>query len=367
MLGGPLGSPGFIRGSTRPPFLFTREVIYAWFPEAFVCVEGWFCGEVPEECRQDEGCEFEGRPHAGRHSSLARAVPCYSPIQAWKPVGGGKLIFRRKPGQEDAGELTVPCGQCIGCRLDRSVAWAIRVMHESQMHDSSIFGTFTYDDEHLPYGETLYYRHFQLFMRKLRKRVPGVRFFMCGEYGDTFKRPHYHAALFGVFLADRYPWRKSSAGFQLYRSPLLDSLWEFGSAEFGELSFESAAYVARYCVKKVTGERADSHYAKLVLETGEVIQQEPEFMRCSLKPGIGAKWFEEFRNDLFCFDGVIVDGRTLPIPRFYREMFSDDELSEYVMRMYGKSVGGIDSSYERLRVREIVARAGLSLKLRNLE
>lgn len=261
----------------------------------------------------------------------------------------------------------MPCGQCIGCRLDRSVAWAIRVMHESQMHDSCVFVTLTYDDAHLPYGECLHYRHFQLFMRKLRRRIPGIRFFMCGEYGDTFKRPHYHAALFGAAFEDRYPWRKSSAGFQLYRSPSLDALWEFGSAEFGQLSFESAAYVARYCMKKITGDRAESHYAKLVVDTGEIIQQEPEFMRCSLKPGIGAEWFHKFRQDLFSFDGCIVDGRCLPVPRFYREMFSDDELCEYTMRLYGKSVGGVDSSYERLRVREIVARAGLSLKLRNLE
>lgn len=240
-------------------------------------------------------------------------------------------------------------------------------MHESQMHDSSVFVTLTYDDDHIPYGGVLHYKHFQLFMRKLRKRVPGVRFFMCGEYGDKLFRPHYHAALFGLSLADRYPWRKSSAGFQLFRSPLLDSLWEFGSAEFGELSFESAAYVARYCMKKITGEMAEGHYARLVPETGEIISLVPEFMRCSLKPGIGASWFEAFRSDLFSYDAVLMDGKTLPIPRFYRDRFSSDELHDYTMRRYDSSVGSCEASPERLRVREIVARAGLSLKLRSLE
>jgi len=294
-------------------------------------------------------------------------VPCYHPLQAWRQEGGGKPIFGSPRGQLEAGELSLPCGRCVGCRLDRSVSWAVRVMHESQMHDSSAFVTLTYDDEHIPYGGVLHYKHFQLLMRKLRKRVPGVRFFMCGEYGEKLFRPHYHAALFGISFGDRYPWRKSSAGFQLYRSPSLDALWDFGTAEIGELSFDSAAYVARYCMKKITGDQAEAHYARLVPDTGEIIQLPAEFMRCSLKPGIGASWLQAFRSDLFAFDACIMDGKTVPIPRFYKDRFTSDELSDYTMRRYAVSEGSDEGSLERLRVREIVARAGLSLKLRNLE
>lgn len=294
-------------------------------------------------------------------------MPCYSPLTAHRAEGGGKLIFGSPKGQLALQELSLPCGQCIGCRLDRSVNWAIRVMHESQLHDSSVFATLTYDDEHMPYGGVLHYRHFQLFMRKLRKRVPNVRFFMCGEYGEKLARPHYHAALFGLSLGDRYPWRKSSAGFQLYRSPLLDSLWEFGSAEFGELSFGSAAYVARYCMKKVTGKGAESHYERLVPDTGEIIGVAPEFARMSLKPGIGAEWFKRFRNDVINIDGCVVDGRILNVPRFYRQMMTDDELHDFTMKRYNSLVGSTENSYDRLRVREIVARAGMMTKVRTLE
>lgn len=294
-------------------------------------------------------------------------MPCYSPVQAHRAEGGGKVIFGSIKGQLECGELTLPCGGCIGCRLDKSVAWATRIMHESQCHDSSVFVTLTYDDEHLPYGNVLHYRHFQLFMKRLRKKVGPIRFFMCGEYGDTFKRPHYHAALFGLSLGDRYPWRKSSAGFQLWRSPLLDSLWEFGSAEFGELSFDSAAYVARYCMKKITGDRAESHYERLVFDTGEIISVPPEFARMSLKPGIGFDWFQKFREEVSVYAGCVVEGRTLPVPRYYRNLFSNDELYDYGMRMYNAPRDYSDSSYDRLRVREVVARAALSLKLRNLE
>jgi len=247
------------------------------------------------------------------------------------------------------------------------VQWATRVMHEAQMHESSVFATLTYDDEHVPYGGVLHYRHFQLFMRSLRLRFPKCRFFMCGEYGDTTWRPHYHAALFGVSFGDRYPWRKSGAGFQLYRSPLLDSLWGRGSAEIGELSFESAAYIARYCMKKITGDRAVTHYERLVPDTGEVVSLPPEFMRCSLKPGIGARWFEAYRAEVFAHMGCVVDGQIKAVPRYYRDLFTDDELFDFTMKRYAESVGGVDGSYERLRVREIVARAGLATKVRSLD
>lgn len=291
---------------------------------------------------------------------------CYSPLQAWKPEGGGKLQFSRAAGPE-VGEISLPCGQCIGCRLDHSVGWATRVMHESQMHKHCCFVTLTYSDAKLPYGGVLHYRHFQLFMKRLRRALGPVRFFMCGEYGERSWRPHYHACLFGAAFGDRYHWRTSSAGFPLFRSPLLESFWEFGSAELGELSFESAAYVARYCTKKITGDRAEAHYCRTVPETGEVISLPPEFAKMSLKPGIGFPWFEKYKSDLFARDSVNIHGRDLPIPRFYKNLFTDDELSDYSVRRYQALQGGVDGSYDRLRVREICTRARMSFNFRSLE
>jgi len=239
-------------------------------------------------------------------------------------------------------------------------------MHESQLHRFSSFVTLTYSDDHLPYGGVLHYRHFQLFCKKLRKRHGPFRFFMCGEYGDNLYRPHYHAALFGVGFPDRYPWRKSSAGFQLYRSPFLESVWDFGTAEIGELSFDSAAYVARYCMKKRTGKSADEHYARIVPDTGELISLVPEFARMSLRPGIGAQWLDKYVDDILPRDAVVMEGKQVPIPRYYLDRVSEDQRSAYVLRRYAASEGGVDSSPERLRVREIVARAGVSFKTRSL-
>lgn len=297
-------------------------------------------------------------------------MPCYSPLDAWRREGGGKLIFgseKNAAASLATNFVSIPCGQCIGCRLDRSVNWAVRIMHESRMHEYSSFVTLTYDDEHLPYGGTLHYPHFQLFMKRLRKRFEPhkLRFFMCGEYGDAFGRPHYHAAIFGAAFADRYPWRKSSAGFQLYRSRLLEAAWDLGGAEIGDLSFESAAYVARYCTKKITGKEADGHYAKLVPETGEIISLVPEFARMSLKPGIGASWFDKYGDHAIEHEFVIMDGRKLPVPKFYKSRMSPGDLDEFEWKRFNSTKDiDFDNSPDRLRVREIVTRARFNLRSR---
>lgn len=238
------------------------------------------------------------------------------------------------------------------------------------MHSVSSFITLTYSDEKVPYGHTLHYPHFQKFMKALRHKLDKpLRFFMCGEYGALTKRPHYHMALFGAgFHGDRYPWRKSSAGFQLYRSPLLEKLWDFGNAEIGDLSFESAAYVARYCTKKITGEKAESHYAKLVPETGEIVQCVPEFARMSLKPGIGYEWWQKYKNDYIWRDYCVQDGRQVPLPRYYRNLMDDVEFKEHDRARFEKFKNmDFDDDPERLRVREICARARLLFNKRSLD
>lgn len=240
--------------------------------------------------------------------------------------------------------------------------WACRVMHESQLHFFSSFITLTYSDEHVPYGGVLHYPHFQLFMKKVRNHLGPTRFFMCGEYGDKLWRPHYHAALFGSAFEDRLPWRKSSAGFQLYRSATLDSLWDFGSAEIGDLSFASAAYIARYCMKKITGDAAQAHYARLVPDTGEIVDLPPEFARMSLRPGVGSAWLDKYKSDIIPRDAVVLDGRQVPIPRYYLDKLSEQELSAYQVRRYqALPLDSIEGRPDRLRIREIVARAGMSI------
>lgn len=193
-------------------------------------------------------------------------MPCYKPLDAWRPdisSGVKKLIFQYNPKlcSSPMPELQVPCGRCVGCRLERSRQWALRCIHEARMHKQNCFITLTYNDENLPADKSLHYEDFQKFMKRLRRKFgEGVRFYMCGEYGENLGRPHFHACLFGVDFADKKLWRKSPSGAFLYRSATLEQLWPFGYSSIGDVTFETAAYVARYIMKKITGEAAELHY-----------------------------------------------------------------------------------------------------------
>lgn len=298
---------------------------------------------------------------------------CFYPIDAWQ-LDSGEIVFHERG--KIRRYLNLRCGRCIGCRLARSCEWAVRVMHEAQMHSANSFVTLTLDDEHLT--TSLNYDDFRLFMRRLRKVFPKARFFMCGEYGENFQRPHYHAVLFGVDFVDREPWKRLPSGFTVFRSKTLERLWPFGFSSVGDVSFESAAYVARYCVKKVTGPLAESvneaglrHYDRFDVFTGEVTQVVPEFMRCSLKPGIGASWIEKYKTDVFPSDDVVIDGRKVTVPKFYDKYLKSNFGLEYdwlEFERYNKAqLYSGDSTPDRLAVLEVCTKARLKFKSRTLE
>lgn len=266
--------------------------------------------------------------------------------------------------------LTLPCGQCIGCRLERARQWAVRCVHEAQLHEHNQFVTLTYSDEALPDDGGLRYRHFQLFMKRVRKRFGPVRFFMCGEYGEKLSRPHYHACVFGLYLPDRQVWSVRE-GVTLYRSPALEALWKYGFVTVGDVTFESANYVARYVTKKITGKASVEHYRRVDAVTGEVVSVSPEFVRMSLRPGIGAEWIRKYKSDVYTVDTVHLRGSSMKPPRYYDKFLKgtdDDAAAELEAARYRKSLlSAEDSSPERLAVREQVARARLALKKRNYE
>lgn len=227
-------------------------------------------------------------------------MACYHRILAYRGEDGVVRFHKQKGGEA----IELPCGQCVGCRLQRARDWAVRCVHESQLHDQNSYITLTYDDLHVPDGHSLRYSDFQSFMRRLRlhvrredrklKRTPRrVRFFMSGEYGDDKSRPHFHALLFGYDFPEQVVCAKKG-GHELFRSPLLERLWPFGFSSIGRVTFESAAYVARYVMKKVTGDLARDHYRVVDPATGEIIDRVPEFCHMSLKPGIGGPWLDRF-------------------------------------------------------------------------
>lgn len=268
-------------------------------------------------------------------------------------------------------ELQLPCGQCVECRLERSRQWAMRCMHEASLHRHNCFVTLTYDDEHLPDRGQLVYSDFQLFMKRFRKSVGNVRFYACGEYGETTWRPHFHACLFGQDLPDKTYWRTTEQDFPLYRSELLEKVWPLGQSEIGSVTFETAAYCARYCMKKVTGDAAEDHYRRYDF-LGEY-QLNPEFCHMSLKPGIGAGFMDKYGSDSYNHDFVIVNGVKCRPPKYYDRLFSRSlpkDSTRFEDVQFNRYVRGLDrvedNSPERLLARETVSLAKVQFLKRSL-
>lgn len=264
--------------------------------------------------------------------------------------------------------ITLPCGQCIGCRLDRARDWATRITHESQLHDRNCFVTLTFAPDHLPADLSVRTRDLQLFMKRLRKRVGQVRFFGCGEYGDRGLRPHYHVLLFGYDPPDRKPWRKTSSGHLIYRSAELEQVWAFGHVEVGDVTVQSAGYVARYITKKVTGPPAEEHYRRVNNETGEVWQVQPEFICMSNRPGIGRGWYDQYSEDAFPSDFVVIDGQKRPVPRYYKKQLEEKALLKVNAKRKQRAFKHSDNNTpERLAVREELATIRAALLRREME
>jgi len=287
-------------------------------------------------------------------------MPCYRPLTAYfrEPRSGdekGAISFSPSRGSR---QVELPCGCCFGCRSSRALEWAVRCVHESKLHELSIFVTLTYDDDHVPPGGSLCKRDVQLFLKKLRKKhAPAkLRYFVAGEYGDTTLRPHYHALLFGIDFPDKVRVRGDGDRAE-YRSDTLDEIWSNGSCIFGSVTSDSAAYTAGYVYKKQAGV---AFYDRLDPETGEVWKLEAPFALMSRKPGLGAGWYRRFSSDYFPSDEVIFNGAKVKVPRYYQKLAERDGLDLAEVRK--KRIEGIEEGFEdsmpkRLRVREEVAKA----------
>lgn len=239
-------------------------------------------------------------------------MACLAPLQGYRSGSGG---FTASSSKSPSGvPMTISCGHCIQCRIRRSAEWALRISHEASEYSENTFLTLTYAPEHFPSDGSISIRAVQLFMKRLRKFIcpRRVRFFAVGEYGELFGRPHYHVLLFGYSFPDRVPSRRTRFG-RAWRSASLEALWPFGRCELGSLSWHSASYVARYCIKKITGPLAEAHYGGLL----------PEFQLSSSRPGIGEAWASRNLDALFAAGGVELKGRMLPIPKYYRQLLSD--------------------------------------------
>ena len=295
-------------------------------------------------------------------------MACYFPLSGYKDFVTGGIVFKKSSTAHEP--MQVACGQCIGCRTDRQICWAIRISHEAHEWDENCFITLTYRDKavatdeeikngwYMPEDGSLRKSHFQKFMKRLRKRFSDrtIRYYHCGEYGAQLDRPHYHACLFNLDFAFDQEVFKEENGYTLFISKTLEELWPYGFSTIGALTLETASYVAGYCMKKITGKLAQDHYLRWD-EYGEVYWLEPEYATMSRRPGIGRKWLDKYWQDVFPADNVPVSGKGVlhKVPTYYQTIIEgrSPELIEEVkkVREVFMREHGHDYTQERLMQR----------------
>lgn len=244
---------------------------------------------------------------------------CYKPRDAklgLDSYSGKKGVVFLKLHEAHEANIKIPCGQCIGCRLDRAKEWTVRCMLEAQLHERNSFLTLTYSPEFLPEGGTLVMSHVSDFVKRFRSAFPdiGISVYACGEYGDQLGRPHYHLCFFGYDFSDCREFKyRTELGHSVYSSHVLDDLWGMGMCEIGSLTPQSAGYVARYVTKKVTGKSAQEHY-------GDRVPEGPAYI--SKKPAIGLRWFERFSSDVYSNDFILIEGKKFKVPRYFDKKYA---------------------------------------------
>lgn len=339
-------------------------------------------------------------------------MSCYHPVSAWipavshliEPCTGGlfssfvaaikgslkarRLYFMRngwkrsrpifKKPKNLAGyiEIQLPCGKCIGCRISRCKDWSSRCWHESQLYKENLFLTLTYDPEHLPVNDKgqpiVKVSDFQAFMKRYRQYLvrtgqESCRFFHCGEFGTLRGRPHYHALIFnsGMFPDLKF-YKFSKSGEPLYMSKTITELWGQGRVIIGSVTYKSAGYVARYCLKKEYGNK-DRRGPGL-----------SEYTTMSRRPGIGFAWFNKYKEQLLSIGFLNVPGKNgnyikVPIPKYYLNMLKNHlnfarEYDRFIYRrMCRASASQSEYTPERLAVKESILLDRLRKLQRNIE
>lgn len=317
-------------------------------------------------------------------------MPCYDPLRAWRSwsrtdKGKRGLTFNKNDG-DPSESIDIPCGKCTGCRLEYARQWAIRCMHEAKMHEENCFVTLTYNDENIPPNWSLRKKDMQKFFKRLRSYLhyhnkgQTVRYYYAGEYSPEELRPHYHACIFGYYPPDRRFLKYGGKGDKLYKSETLENIWGLGFCSFGDVTFESAGYCARYIMKKVTVprkckkcdeleegkfckecEKARRHYERVDPETGEIYSVKSEYADMSRNPGIGSDWIDLYKKETYIHDSIIVNNREVLPPRYYDGKLSETELEVIKRNRLQRALHNPEErTMARLRVRQTVKEAAVS-------
>lgn len=248
-------------------------------------------------------------------------MSCLTPLSLYHS-DDGTTTFDKEKGFNP---ISVPCGQCLGCRIDHSRDWALRCMHHSKQFEKNCFITLTFDDEHLKDRKSVNVQDFQKFMYRLRSKLayegrPKIQYFHSTEYGEKTSRPHHHAILFNYYPPDAEPLKKVGNNVY-YTSKELSDVWHHqGYIVVGNLTYQTAAYTAAYTFKKQRGK----DYPEGIT---------PEKMTCS--QGIGVAHFLQYYKEYCELGHIIHDGKRFRIPRAYLKKLDvdDEEKKDVLMKL----------------------------------
>lgn len=328
-------------------------------------------------CYKPRNVRYIKDASTGKNKILWRSPQSLYDSEAYYFFDANVSEIKRATTECAADFMQIGCYYCIGCRLERARQWAIRCSHEASMYEDNSFITLTvapkFMDQIFPLG-SLNKREFQLFMKRLRKRFSDrtVRVFYCGEYGAKNARPHYHAILFNLDFSDKQYW-KTVNGNPYYISEELSKLWPYGHVVIGEANFETAAYIARYSLKKSYGKEASSRYTRVDPETGGVTELMPEFCQASLKPGIGKPWFDKYgMTDIFPRDECVIrKGIVCKPPKYYDKLLERVNPDLFAFIKASREEKRVDNEennvYSRLQVSEKIQEINLNKLVRILE
>lgn len=296
-------------------------------------------------------------------------MACYNPLEGFRLRDG--RFSRVAPADCQTVPMTLACGGCIGCRLDKVLEWKVRMHCEALLHSDVLMAQLTYDDDHLPNDLSLNKVDYRLWLKRFRKFFGNkkLRFYLGAEYGDVTFRPHYHAILFGVGLGD-FPdvqHYKMSGDHKLYKSEKFNELWGHGFCNFGDAKAGAFSYAAGYVVKKRTS-GDDARYKRVDPLSGKSWQVMPEFG--AMSSGLGREFFDQYRCDFERSGFLVVDGVKAAIPPYFKNklrgsvstpgaevgdgfVIDDLEIAMAARREAADSDEAVwNSSPERLKVRE---------------
>ncbi len=281
-------------------------------------------------------------------------MACNKPLYGWLSVRGG---FTMSSGDAYLTQrMSVPCGQCMGCRLARTSEWATRIMKEAGEYEENTFLSLTYDDKHIREDLSLHLPDLQKFIKRLRydiwqdekkrgvrkKDAKKIRYYACGEYGNIdevrdpyekikyvnkygstkLARPHYHIIIFNYWPEDCQEIKETDYG-AWYESEKMEELWGKGFTSVGQVSFESAAYTASYVTKKINGDETRFHYKGREQEFA-VMSRGGKDSKGKLG-GVGARYYQKYADEIWANNSIIVRGHKVVPPRYFKNKLKEKD------------------------------------------